>query len=80
MPIPSPTHITEKQIRFYWLESSATYWNRFASTLLGERHRHNIHEPARFFALLNFSLANAGFVAWKAKYHYETLGPITAVR
>jgi hypothetical protein len=37
-------------------------------------------ENARLFALLNIAQADAGIVAWDAKYFYEQLRPISAIR
>lgn len=39
-----------------------------------------LEENARLFALLNIAQADAGIVAWDAKYVYEQLRPITAIR
>ena len=39
-----------------------------------------LEENARLFALLNIAQADAGIVAWDAKYTYEQLRPITAIR
>jgi hypothetical protein len=37
-------------------------------------------QNARLFALLNIAQADAGIVAWDAKYTYEQLRPITAIQ
>ena len=37
-------------------------------------------ELARLLALINVAMADAGLVAWKAKYDYEFARPITAIR
>ncbi|MCC5631368.1 vanadium-dependent haloperoxidase [Nostoc sphaeroides CHAB 2801] len=39
-----------------------------------------LEENARLFGLLNIAQADAGIVAWDAKYVYEQLRPITAIR
>lgn len=39
-----------------------------------------LEENARLFALLNIAQADAGIVGWDAKYVYEQLRPITAIR
>ncbi|WP_044172109.1 vanadium-dependent haloperoxidase, partial [Kamptonema formosum] len=36
-------------------------------------------EDARMFALLNIALADAGIVAWDAKYAYDFWRPVTAI-
>ena len=40
----------------------------------------SLSDNARLFALLNIAQADAGIVAWDAKYTYEQLRPITAIR
>lgn len=40
----------------------------------------SLADNARLFALLNFAEADASIVAWDAKYTYEQLRPITAIR
>lgn len=40
----------------------------------------SLSDNARLFALLNIAEADAGIVAWDAKYTYEQLRPITAIR
>ncbi|MCU0516713.1 MAG: vanadium-dependent haloperoxidase, partial [Oscillatoria sp. Prado101] len=37
-------------------------------------------EDTRMFALLNIALADAGIVAWDAKYAYDLWRPVTAIR
>lgn len=37
-------------------------------------------ETARLFALMNLAMADAGCVAWEAKYTYDFWRPITAIR
>ena len=58
----------ETEIGLFWLESSAQAWNRLASAIVGERNKGDVYESARFYGLVNWGLANAGFVGWKAKY------------
>ncbi|MBW4497536.1 MAG: phosphatase PAP2 family protein [Oscillatoria princeps RMCB-10] len=72
------------EIALFWADGAGTYtppghWNQIAqqaslqsgSTLL---------EDARMFALLNIALADAGIVAWDAKYAYDFWRPVTAIR
>ena len=40
----------------------------------------SLSDNARLFALLNIAEADAGIVGWDAKYTYEQLRPITAIR
>lgn len=40
----------------------------------------SLSDNARLFALLNIAEADAGIVAWDAKYTYNQLRPITAIR
>ncbi|MBW4494668.1 MAG: vanadium-dependent haloperoxidase [Oscillatoria princeps RMCB-10] len=68
------------EIALFWADGAGTYtppghWNQIAqqaslksgSTLL---------EDARMFALLNIALADAGIVAWDAKYAYDFWRPV----
>jgi membrane-associated phospholipid phosphatase len=54
-------------------------WNQIAETV-ALREGRSLLENARLFAHLNIAEADAGIVAWQAKYQYNQLRPITAVR
>lgn len=54
-------------------------WNQIAQAVALEN-GNTLAENARLFALLNIAQADAGIVAWDAKYIYDQLRPITAIR
>lgn len=55
-------------------------WNRIATAVLGNTYATNVHASAKFYAQLNFALANAGIAAWDTKYFYNSWRPETAIR
>src|SRR5262249_12546010 len=55
------------------------HWNQIAEEEVF-RHGKSLVDDARLFAQLNFALADAGIVAWDAKYHYTFWRPITAIQ
>jgi hypothetical protein len=56
-------------------------WNEIAQEVALAKHNTlNLEETARLFALLNIAEADAGILAWDAKYTYNQLRPITAIR
>jgi PAP2 superfamily len=60
-------------------DTVATMWNRVAESLAAGRHA-KLVDNARFFALLNASMADAVIAVWNAKNTYNTWRPITAIR
>jgi hypothetical protein len=58
----------ETEIGLFWLESPTQFWNRLSTAVVGTRNAGNVYESAKFYALVNWAFANAGFVAWKSKY------------
>ncbi len=54
-------------------------WNQIAE-VEALRRGNSLLENARLFAHLNVAQADAGIVAWNAKYRHNQLRPITAVR
>ncbi|KAJ3514778.1 hypothetical protein NLJ89_g2180 [Agrocybe chaxingu] len=70
----------ETEIGYYWLESSITYWNRFARAIVGNSLSTDISKSAKFFAQLNWAIANAGTIGFDAKHRYNSWRPITALR
>jgi hypothetical protein len=60
-------------------DTVATMWNRAAEPLAAGRHA-KLVDNARFFALLNASMADAVIAVWNAKNIYNTWRPITAIR
>lgn len=75
----------ETEIAQFWAYDRADtfgppgQWNELAQEVaLAEDN--TLVENARLFAQLNIAMADAGIVAWDAKYTYEQLRPITAIR
>lgn len=68
----------------FWADGAGTvtppgHWNVIAQDVSQQRHL-NQDQNARLFALLNLSLADAGIVAWDAKYAFNYWRPITAIQ
>nr|OQO25329.1 hypothetical protein B0A51_06691 [Rachicladosporium sp. CCFEE 5018] len=55
-------------------------WNRLANNILGDSLATNVTASARFYAILNYALANAAIASWDTKYTYYSWRPITALR
>ncbi|KAH6905815.1 phosphatidic acid phosphatase type 2/haloperoxidase [Coprinopsis sp. MPI-PUGE-AT-0042] len=70
----------ETEIGYFWLVSSVQFWNTISTAIVGTRNAGDVYESAKFYALVNWGLANAGFVGWKTKYTYNAWRPITAIR
>jgi hypothetical protein len=60
-------------------DTVATIWNRVAESLAARRDVPLV-DNARFFALVNASMADAVISIWNAKNTYNTWRPITAIR
>ena len=83
------THSTDRTaeqtlIANFWADGAGTvtppgHWNVIAQDVSKQRHLTQ-DQNARMFALLNLSLADAGVVAWDAKYAFNYWRPITAIR
>ena len=68
----------------FWADGAGTvtppgHWNVIAQDV-SKHHHLGQDQNARLFALLNLSLADAGIVAWDAKYAFNYWRPITAIR
>ncbi|RXK53393.1 phosphatase PAP2 family protein [Oleiharenicola lentus] len=68
----------------FWADDlgSATppgHWNVIAQDLT-RRNKLSTADTARFFALLNLALADAGITIWETKFHYRTWRPETSIR
>lgn len=68
----------------FWADDlgSATppgHWNVIAQDLT-RRNKLSTADTARFFALLNLAMADAGITIWDTKFHYRTWRPETAIR
>src|SRR5262249_16992671 len=79
---------TENQtnIGFYWgydvspgLCAPVRFYNQIAEAV-AEKMGNSVEENARFFALINFALADAGITCWNDKYLYNYWRPVTAIR
>jgi hypothetical protein len=64
----------------FWGNSSSPsyFWNHVAISLLGRRD-HSLVANARFFALLEVSMADAAIACWDSKYYFSSWRPITAI-
>ncbi len=74
----------QTQIALFWADGSGTYtppghWNDIAQKVARSR-RSSLFDDARLFAVLDIALADAGIAAWDAKYTYNQVRPITAIR
>jgi hypothetical protein len=77
---------TQTQIGIFWgydgtpgLGTPPRLYNQIAVQIAEQKGSNGI-ELARLLALVNVAMADAGLVAWKAKYDYEFARPITAIR
>jgi membrane-associated phospholipid phosphatase len=86
--ITTPTLRTaeETQIGIFWgydgspgLGTPPRLYNQIAETLAVQMHN-TVVENARYFALINLAMADAGIDAWGAKYQYDLWRPVTAIR
>ncbi|KAK4156144.1 vanadium chloroperoxidase [Chaetomidium leptoderma] len=64
---------------YFWRESSITVWNRLAGAVIGDKLATKVTDSAKFYAQLNYALANAGIAAWDSKFAYQLWRPITAI-
>lgn len=55
-------------------------WNEIAQEVALDQPSRSLVDNARLFALLNIAQADAGIVTWDAKYEFQQLRPITAIR
>jgi hypothetical protein len=75
----------QTQIGIFWgydragMGAPPTQYNQIAQTIAMQENN-TLLENARLFALLNIAQADAGVVAWDAKYEYNYWRPITAIR
>ncbi|OCK73261.1 acid phosphatase/Vanadium-dependent haloperoxidase [Lepidopterella palustris CBS 459.81] len=65
---------------YFWRESSIILWNRIANAAIGSSLATNVIASAKFYAQLNYALANAGIAAWHIKYKYNAWRPVTAIQ
>ncbi|GEP44020.1 vanadium-dependent haloperoxidase [Brevifollis gellanilyticus] len=64
---------------FSYTSSPAGHWNEIAREMCRSK-KLPLAESARFFALLNSTLADTCITIWDTKYHYNFWRPVTAIR
>jgi hypothetical protein len=76
----------QTQIGFFWgydgtpgLGTPPRLYNQIAE-VIAKQQRNTEIENARFFALINFAMADAGIACWNDKYTYQYWRPITGIR
>lgn len=74
----------QTEIARFWADGAATYtppghWNEIANQITRSQ-KTSLFEEALLFATLNFAEADAAIAAWDAKYTYNQLRPVTAIR
>jgi hypothetical protein len=74
----------QMEIARFWSDFSNTatppgHWNEIAQTICKQKGL-NLSQTARLFAVMNFAMADAGIVAWEAKYKSNFWRPVTAIR
>ena len=58
----------------------ARLYNQVARTLAFQQGLNTVEDAARFLALVNTALADAGISAWDSKWYYQFWRPVTAIR
>ncbi len=75
----------ETQIGVFWAYDTSgmgpppIMFNQVLQTIALQQHN-TLDQDARLFALADVAMADAGIVAWDAKYTYDRWRPITAIR
>jgi hypothetical protein len=74
----------QTEIAKFWADGPGSFtppghWNQIAQGIAVEKHN-TLQENARLFALVNLAVADAGIVAWDAKYTYNQFRPIQGIR
>jgi hypothetical protein len=86
--IHTPTSRTPEQtlIGLYWgydgspgLGTPPRMYNQIAEVIARQQGNSEV-QNARFFALINLAMADAGISAWESKYIYNFWRPVTAIR
>jgi hypothetical protein len=57
----------DTETAYFWRESSPIGWNRLAHAVVGNKLATNVLESAKFYAQLNYALANAAIASWDSK-------------
>jgi PAP2 superfamily len=73
----------QTEIAFFWEDGAGSvsppgHWQVIAQDL-ARRHRNDMLENARLFALLSIAQADGAISSWDSKYAYEHFRPITAI-
>ncbi|MEX0324523.1 MAG: vanadium-dependent haloperoxidase, partial [Puniceicoccaceae bacterium] len=74
------SHIANYWSCFSYTATPAGRWNDILSGIFSTADERDLRKVARFYAILNVALADAGLAAWDSKYHYEFWRPIQAIR
>jgi hypothetical protein len=76
----------EADIGFFWgydaqpgLCAPVRFYNQIAQVVAQKMHN-SVADNARFFALINFAMADAGITAWNDKFRYDFWRPIGGIR
>jgi hypothetical protein len=75
----------QTQTAYFWAYDVAGYgppllfYNEIGEQVALQQHN-SLDQNARMFAMANVAMADAGIVAWQAKYDYNLWRPITAIR
>jgi hypothetical protein len=74
----------KKMIAEYWADGPGSelppgHWNLFAQWV-SRRYRHSLDQDARLFVALNGAMLDVSITAWKVKYGYDFVRPVTGVR
>jgi hypothetical protein len=76
----------ETNIGFFWgydaqpgLCAPVRFYNQIAEDV-AQKMGNTVVQNARFFALINFALADAGITCWNDKYNYDFWRPVAAIR
>jgi hypothetical protein len=57
----------DTETAYFWRESSPIVWNRLATAVIGNKLATDVRASAKFYAQLNYALANAAIVSWDTK-------------
>ena len=68
----------QTDVAYFWSEHPYAYWSRNLLNLAVSRDL-GVREAARFFAMVNTSVADAVIAGFEAKYHYTHWRPRTAI-
>jgi hypothetical protein len=86
--VSTPTERTDEQtaIGLYWAYDGTRWlgppprlYNQIAR-VIADQQDNTVVENARFFALINLAMADAGITCWESKYTYDYWRPILGIR